>query len=89
MAKKINIAINGFGRIGRAVFKIAYNNKRINIVAINDLSNVSTNAQLLKRDTVYGEWGNKVSYTNKYIKVNNEKIPFLLKKIQVIYLGLI
>ena len=39
MSKKINIAINGFGRIGRAAFKIAFSNPKLNIVAINDLSN--------------------------------------------------
>ncbi|PJE75628.1 type I glyceraldehyde-3-phosphate dehydrogenase [Candidatus Uhrbacteria bacterium CG10_big_fil_rev_8_21_14_0_10_48_11] len=50
----LKVAINGFGRIGRAAFKIALNNPAIKIVAINDLTDTETLAQLLKYDSVYG-----------------------------------
>ena len=47
----LNLAINGFGRIGRQVFKIAFENKNIKIVGINDLTDTKTLAHLLKHDT--------------------------------------
>ena len=53
----INVAINGFGRIGRNVFRANYEsgyNSEINIVAINDLGDTKINAHLLKYDTAHG-----------------------------------
>ncbi|MFA6459413.1 MAG: glyceraldehyde 3-phosphate dehydrogenase NAD-binding domain-containing protein [Candidatus Paceibacterota bacterium] len=52
--KKIRVAINGFGRIGRAFLKIAKNREEIEIVAVNDLGNIKNFAYLLKYDTAYG-----------------------------------
>src|SRR6185369_10709093 len=52
--KKIRVAINGFGRIGRAFFKVAKENKEIEIVAVNDLGSIDTMNYLLKYDSVYG-----------------------------------
>ncbi|HUD04205.1 MAG TPA: glyceraldehyde 3-phosphate dehydrogenase NAD-binding domain-containing protein, partial [Candidatus Paceibacterota bacterium] len=52
--KKIRVAINGFGRIGRAFLKVARENPQIEVVAINDLGSVQNFAYLLKYDTVYG-----------------------------------
>jgi glyceraldehyde 3-phosphate dehydrogenase len=52
--KKIRVAINGFGRIGRAFFKLAKENEEIEIVAVNDLGGIETMNYLLKYDTVYG-----------------------------------
>src|SRR3989344_3604868 len=54
MSKPIRVAINGFGRIGRAFFKLAKNNKDIEVVAINDLGSKESMEYLLKYDTVYG-----------------------------------
>jgi glyceraldehyde 3-phosphate dehydrogenase len=54
MSKPIKVAINGFGRIGRAFFKVARENKNIEIVAVNDLTSIENIAYLLKYDTVYG-----------------------------------
>lgn len=54
MNKKINVAINGFGRIGRAFLKVSLENPDINVVAVNDLGNVDNMAYLLKYDTAYG-----------------------------------
>ena len=58
--KKIKIAINGFGRIGRAAFKIALTKSNLEIVALNDLTDHKTLAWLLQRDTVYGLYPKKV-----------------------------
>lgn len=74
-AHKINVAINGFGRIGRQAFKIALEKKNINVVAINDLTDTQTLAHLLKYDTVYGTYDKKVSYDNGHIIVNNKRYP--------------
>ena len=50
----MNIAINGFGRIGRQAFKVAMTKKHVKVVAINDLTNPRVLAHLLKYDTAYG-----------------------------------
>lgn len=72
---KKRIAINGFGRIGRAAFKIALANKNLEVVAINDLTDNQTLAHLLKYDTVYGIYDKKVSADNNYLIVNGKKYP--------------
>jgi len=81
MAKNLNIAINGFGRIGRAVFKIILEKyPTYNIVAINDLTDTKTLANLLKYDTAYGVYDKKVLSDAKNIIVNGKKIPLLSEK---------
>ncbi len=72
--KKIRVAINGFGRIGRHAFKIALENKNIEIVAINDLTDNKTLAHLLKYDTAYPEFSKKISDDEKHIIVGSKKI---------------
>lgn len=54
MSKQINVAINGFGRIGRAFLKVSLENPEINVVAVNDLGDIKNMAYLLKYDTAYG-----------------------------------
>lgn len=76
----MKIAINGFGRIGRAAFKIALEKKGAQIVGINDLTDTKTLAYLLKYDTVYGRYGRKVSYDDKNLIVNGKKIPVFAEK---------
>lgn len=76
----LNIAINGFGRIGRQAFKIAFGRKNINIVAINDLTDSKTLAHLLKHDTSYHEWDKEMSFDEKNIIVEGDKIPVLAEK---------
>ena len=80
--KKINLAINGFGRIGRGAFKIISDNfPNINIVAINDLTTTDTLAYLLKYDSVYGVFSENISYTKDAIQVEKKKIPvFAIKE---------
>ena len=69
----VNVAINGFGRIGRQVFEIALKNK-VNIVAVNDLTDTKTLAYLLKYDSVYGRYPGKISYDKDHIIIDNKKI---------------
>ena len=76
----INIAINGFGRIGRLVFRIGFKEKKLNFVAINDLTDAKTLANLLKRDSVHGTFDAKVEAGNNYIKINGKKIIVLSEK---------
>ena len=70
----IRIAINGFGRIGRHVLKIALKYKDINVVAINDLTQPKTLAHLFKYDSVYGLFQGNVSSTQDSLIINNKKI---------------
>ncbi|MFH1292165.1 MAG: type I glyceraldehyde-3-phosphate dehydrogenase [bacterium] len=70
----INIAINGFGRIGRHAFKFAFINDNFNIVAINDLTDNKTLAHLLKYDSTYGGYDKEVGYDNENIVVDGKKI---------------
>jgi len=68
------IAINGFGRIGRNAFKIAFDRSDIEIVAINDLTDNKTLAHLLKHDSSYGEYAHEVSYDDNSITVDGKTI---------------
>ncbi|MDA1196748.1 MAG: type I glyceraldehyde-3-phosphate dehydrogenase [Nanoarchaeota archaeon] len=68
------IAINGFGRIGRLVFRRALEEKGIEVVAINDLTNAETLAQLFKYDSVHGKYPGKVESTPQSIIVNGKEI---------------
>ncbi|OGY46559.1 MAG: type I glyceraldehyde-3-phosphate dehydrogenase [Candidatus Buchananbacteria bacterium RIFCSPHIGHO2_01_FULL_44_11] len=76
----VKIAINGFGRIGRAAFKIALANKNLEVVGINDLADNKILAHLLKYDTVYGEYEASVQATKEGIKVNGKTYPVLAEK---------
>ena len=70
----INIGINGFGRIGRLVFRSAINNNEFNVVCINDLLDVNHLAYLLKYDSVHGKLANQVSSTDKSISIDGNEI---------------
>jgi glyceraldehyde 3-phosphate dehydrogenase len=75
----MKVAINGFGRIGRAFFKIALE-KGVDVVAINDLTAVEVLAYLLKYDTVYGRYDKKVEMGEGFLKVGNKKIKTFAEK---------
>ncbi len=75
MPNKIRIAINGFGRIGRSAFKNALENSRLEVVAINDLTDNKTLAHLLKYDSVYGICNNKIDFNNQNLIIDNKKYP--------------
>lgn len=68
--KKIRIAINGFGRIGRQAFKIALDKDELEVVAINDLTSPDVLAHLLRFDSVYGSFGKKIEHDDRHEKVN-------------------
>src|SRR3990167_16933 len=69
----MKVAINGFGRIGENIFRIALD-KKINVVAINDPHGVEDAEYLLKHDSVYGKYKGKVSIKGNYLVVNGKKI---------------
>ena len=71
---KTRVAINGFGRIGRNAFKVAFERGDIEIVAINDLTDTHTLAHLLKHDNNYGTYGHEVSYDESHIIVDGKKV---------------
>lgn len=82
----VKLGINGFGRIGRIVFRETFNRDNVEVVAINDLLEVDHLAYLLKYDSVHGRFAGKVEvkdgklYVNdKYIRVTAEKDPTLIK----------
>ncbi|MBX4199567.1 glyceraldehyde-3-phosphate dehydrogenase, partial [Candidatus Saccharibacteria bacterium] len=74
------IAINGFGRIGRNAFKIAFSRSDLEIVAVNDLTDTKTLAHLLKHDSNYGTYQSDVSYDDENIIVDGKKIKVLAEK---------
>ena len=83
---KVRLGINGFGRIGRIVFRESINRENVEVVAINDLLDVDHLAYLLKYDSVHGRFNGKVEvkegklYVNdKFIRVTAEKDPKLIK----------
>lgn len=77
---KTRIAINGFGRIGRNAFKIAFERSDIDIVAVNDLTDTKTLAHLLKHDSNYGAYAHKVSHDDNHIVVDGHKVKVLAEK---------
>lgn len=80
MGMKTKIAINGFGRIGRTAFKIAFERSDIEIVAINDLTDTKTLAHLLKYDSNYGTYGHNVGSDDTGITVDGQHIKVLAEK---------
>src|SRR6187551_563358 len=70
----VKVAINGFGRIGRLVYRQIYNMEGIDIVAINDLTSPKVLAHLLKYDTAQGRFDADVKATDKSIIVNGEEV---------------
>lgn len=77
---KTRVAINGFGRIGRNAFKIAFTRGDVEVVAINDLTDTKTLAYLLKHDSNYGTYDKEVSFDDKHIIVEGQSITVLAEK---------
>lgn len=75
MANKTAIAINGFGRIGRSLFRLLINNPTIEVVAINDLSDAKTLAHLLKYDSIHGVSDASISAKGNNLIINGLTIP--------------
>ena len=76
----IKVGINGFGRIGRMVFRAAVNHPEIEIVGINDLCPADYLAYMLKYDTMHGQFKGEVSSTENSIVVNGKSIPIYAEK---------
>ncbi len=76
----MKIAINGFGRIGRLVFKLLEEEKDMEVVAINDLSNAEELAYLLKYDSTYRNYKEEVTYENDYLITSKSKVKVLSEK---------
>lgn len=74
------LGINGFGRIGRNAFKIAFERSDLEIVAINDLTDTKTLAYLLKHDSNYGTYQHEVTYDEQNIIVDGKAIKVLAEK---------
>lgn len=78
--KKIRVAINGFGRIGRAFLKVAWERDDIEVVAVNDLGSIESLAYLLKYDTVYRTWPHEITHDGESISIDGKKIKFISEK---------
>src|SRR5947209_7732236 len=74
---KTRVAINGFGRIGRNAFKVAFERSDLEIVAVNDITDTKTLAHLLKHDSNYGTYGKEVGHDDKGIIVSGKHIDVL------------
>ncbi len=73
----INVAINGFGRIGRLVLRAGIKDKSINWVAVNDVTDARTLAHLFKYDSVHGKYEGKVEHTDDSLIIDGKKIKVL------------
>ena len=69
MSNKIKIGLMGFGRVGRNIFRLGYNNPNLNFVAISDLGQPETLEYLLVRDSVHGPLGVDADIKNNYLNV--------------------
>ncbi|HDR14326.1 MAG TPA: type I glyceraldehyde-3-phosphate dehydrogenase [Desulfobacteraceae bacterium] len=76
----LKVAINGFGRIGRMIFRAGFGNDAIDFVAINDLTDAETLAHLLKYDSVHGIMNAEIGHSEGALLVNGKKIPVFAEK---------
>jgi glyceraldehyde 3-phosphate dehydrogenase len=77
---KVRVAINGFGRIGRVVYRVAHKDPEIEVVAVNDLTDAATLAHLLKYDSTYGRFPDTVEAREDRLIVGNKQIKVLCEK---------
>lgn len=77
---KIGLGINGFGRIGRCVFRLLANHPEVEVKLINDLTDAATLAHLLKYDSVHGKFNGEVSVDGNTLVVNGKRIQILAEK---------
>lgn len=80
MAKKVRVAINGFGRIGRSVFRLAAESKTVEIVAVNDLVPAENLAYLLKYDTIHGKFQQNVRAEGNHLVIGDKKIEVIAER---------
>ena len=77
MSKKINIALYGFGRIGRNLFRLGYNNPNYNFVAVSDFGSPETLQYLLARDSIHGAMGDEVKLEGNYLRVKDQRVRII------------
>jgi glyceraldehyde 3-phosphate dehydrogenase len=75
----VRIAVNGLGRIGRIFLKIALD-KKLDVIAVNDLGSINSLAYLMKYDSVYGNYEKKIEVAKDFIKINDKKIKVFSEK---------
>lgn len=80
MAQKITVGINGFGRIGRNLFRLLLDHPTIEVVAVNDLADAKTLSHLLKYDSIHGVLHREISFSEKEITVAGKKVRFSSEK---------
>jgi glyceraldehyde 3-phosphate dehydrogenase len=80
MNKKITVGINGFGRIGRSVFRLLINHPSIKVVAVNDLADTKTLSHLLKYDSIHGILKEEISHSDKQVTVAGNTVRFSSEK---------
>lgn len=80
MKTKTTIGINGFGRIGRNLFRLLINHPTIDVVAVNDLADSKTLSHLLKYDSIHGVLKESISFSNDEITVASKKVRFTSEK---------
>ena len=76
----VKVGINGFGRIGRNVFRAAQGRKDLEIVAVNDITDTETLAHLLKYDSILGNYGGTVAADGEYLQVDGKRIRVFAEK---------
>jgi glyceraldehyde 3-phosphate dehydrogenase len=76
----VKVGINGFGRIGRVVFRAALNNPNVEIVAVNDLTDANTLAHLLKYDSVHGKLNEDVKVDGDYLVVGPHRVKVIAER---------
>lgn len=76
----IKVGINGFGRIGRLTFRALLNNKNIEVVALNDLTDATTLGHLFKYDSVHGRFNGDVAVDGDSLIINGKKIRIYAEK---------
>ena len=76
----VKVGINGFGRIGRNVFRTALGNPEIEFVAVNDLTTPATLAHLLKYDSILGNLKNEIAHGEDFLSVDGKKIKVFAER---------
>ncbi|MBM4760806.1 type I glyceraldehyde-3-phosphate dehydrogenase [Bacillus sp. B15-48] len=76
----VKVGINGFGRIGRNVFRAALNNPNVEVVAVNDLTDANMLAHLLKYDSVHGTLNHDVTVDGEYLVVANQRVKVIAER---------
>ena len=75
--KKVTVGINGFGRIGRTLFRLLANHNNFSVVVINDLANSETLSHLVKYDSIHGRFQEEIGYEDSYMLFRGNKIPVI------------